>query len=204
MKKLIGISILFYSIYFECFSQEYIKGYYINLQNDTISCEIETYSKRKLQKQDYNYIRVKTDSVTEKIILPNEIYEYYKGSDRFKSFYSSEDNMYFFAKLITEGNVFLWEKKETSDISPHMYILKKKADTNFVVMKIIGNQVKVTEGIITTIKITQNELFWNAILYLYFKDCEDVATKIINGYYSSADIISIVKAYNSCNTTNTH
>jgi len=199
MKNLLLTTILFLFGFLIASSQEYTQGYYINLQHDTISCHILTYSKKKLSKQDYTEIVVKIDSTNEKRIKPQDIIEYYKNGNTFKSFYLSKDSLYCFGKLIVTGDVNVWEKISTSENSSHVYILRKKNDNNFVIMSISGNKIYVTEGIITTYKISQNELYWTAVLYLYFSDCDSITSKIKLGYYTSTDFMSIVKEYNNCN-----
>lgn len=185
------------------FSQEFTDGYYINLQHDTVYCKIQTYSSKKLSKQDYNRIVVQVDSLTTKTLTPQDIVGYYKNGNTFKSFYLQDINLHYFAKLVVEGDVTVWEKISTPENSFQLYVLKKKTDTNYVIMSITGNQVRVREGVITTISITKNELYWTAVLYLYFQDCESITTKMRIGYYTSADFISIAKEYNSCNKKTT-
>lgn len=198
MKKHFILLFLIFTIFFNGYSQDFVDGYYINLQQDTVFCKILSYSKRSLRKQDYKEIIVKIDSTTEKTFLPQDIIGYSKDGNIYKSFYSKNYGLNYFGKLIIEGDVNVWEKISTPENISHLYILKKKSDDYYVVMAITGNEINVIEASITVYKITQNELYWTAVLYIYFADCKSIVAKLRSGFYTSADFISIAKEYNNC------
>jgi hypothetical protein len=85
------IQIFIISISFSGFSQEYSKGYIIQIQGDTVHYEILNHQKKRDRKKDYTVITVKNDSNQVRQYFPYEINGYSKNGLSYKSFYALND-----------------------------------------------------------------------------------------------------------------
>ncbi len=173
-------------------SKEYVKGYMITLENDTINGFIKDDNRTVLA---YQFLFKETLDSPAKTIIPTEsngFYftpSFYYESIQINSVRDKQEKQ--FIRKLVDGNTDLYQ------------VVKGKF-YEYVLIKENGEQLQIAkndteeEG-----KYTEDTRYFGELKY-FFRDCGDITANTKAIKYNEKTIVKLVQKYNSCKAPNTN
>jgi len=165
-------------------SQEYLKGYIVNSNRDTIEGYIKDEARNNLS--DVILFKTQLDQTPQKI-RPNDVSSFYMTP----SFYFEAID---FTKNKVKGKYFL---RKLIDGETNLYEYKNRQQYEYILIKQSGESLHITKkDSVINKKIIIDNAYFGQLKY-FLRDCPKIiATKSIK--YNSKNLAQLVSTYNSC------
>jgi hypothetical protein len=186
-------------------------GYIIDNKKDTVDAKLLVFGKRnKMQSYLCCVIKDAHDSI--RIIPAEDLFEYRIGKVVYKKI--KEKNEHFFIKLLTAGEISLFEREPIPSDFHFKYYLKRTNqqgyyeispdEANFQIAAEGQSYSNQNSNRQNTLYVSTNNIAerFKAFVYAYFTSCERVRMMVKSEVYTIYDIPAIVVEYNKCSGVN--
>ncbi len=186
-------------------------GYIIDNNRDTVVTKLFVFSKQK-KMNPFLFCVSKDADDSIRFISAEKLLEYGIGKTVYKK--AKVENEHFFIKLLSTGNVTLYEREPIPSDSRFEYYLKKKnqqgyyeicpdeTDFQFINGNRSNSNQNSNQNSGYIIKTGNSVERFKQFVNIYFTGCEKVRNMVNAEIYSINDIPEIVEAYNKCSTAN--
>ncbi|MDD5184471.1 MAG: hypothetical protein PHS84_04330 [Paludibacter sp.] len=176
-------------------------GYIIDNNRDTVLTKLLVFSKQK-KMNPFLFCVSKDAHDSIRIFTAEKILEYRIGKTVYKK--AKVENDHFFIKLLSTGNVTLFEREPIPSDSRFEYYLKKKNQQGYYEICPDGTNNQIIISSKPDLRIPNGNTVerFKEFVNIYFSGCEKVRNMVNAEIYSINDIPEIVEAYNKCSTAN--
>jgi hypothetical protein len=171
---------------------------------DTINCTIYL-PQGGINDDCYLYVRAKNKKDSNVLYTPKDIDCYFAMGVLMISHasVSGSDTSYFFMKQLVSGKVMLYQKVSIPSNTEFRYYFRKLGSNDFLFFTPYQKSVMYLQesfksgGMVSKYNSQNDEQFLKTFAE-YLKECPGVHNKLLTGFYTTNDIESIIRDYNSC------